>query len=64
MPEATVIRRRYYVIGKTTVSVTETDNGNNVSDKFVCDARDWKTADTIAEALNLKESNRQTSDDD
>lgn len=56
--------RRYYIIGKTTVNVRETDSSDNVSDKFICDARDWKTAETIAEALNLKESNRDTDDDD
>ena len=38
--------------------------GGSEHDEFICDARDFKTAETIREALDLKEENRQTDDED
>lgn len=58
------MKNRYYIIGKNGVNVKRADETGSIHDEFVCEARDWKTAEIIAEALNLKESNRDTDDEE
>jgi hypothetical protein len=54
--------KKYYVIGKTGVNVRRVDAEGNEHDEFVCDARDFRTAEMIREALDLREENRDGSD--
>lgn len=56
--------RRYYTSGKVSVRLSREDETGSKHDEWICDARDWKVASEIAEALNLKEANRQADDED